>query len=160
MGKEKAFVTNDIIKSGALDCLVELFYLKEYCNALIWFFIFVIFFQNQCNIIFSAKFSLFLKKKSGTVLEFFSSVNLIYLAKCFWLKFSKFLIWKEFLKNRTNESGCRQVIFNICIYFVMAHDLHAKNMQGGETKWNEVLWNKTSVGANINLLIGGVHWVH
>ncbi len=94
----------DIIKSGALDCLVELFYLKEYCNALIWFFIFVIFFQNQCNIIFSAKFSLFLKKKSGTVLEFFSSVNLIYLAKCFWLKFSKFLIWKEFLKNRTNEN--------------------------------------------------------
>jgi hypothetical protein len=81
---------------------MELFYLKEYCNVLIGFFLFVIFFQNQCNIIFSANFSLFLNKKSGKVLEFFSSVNLINLAKLCWLKISKFLYEKN-EKNKLNQ---------------------------------------------------------
>jgi hypothetical protein len=52
-------------------------------------------------------------------------------------------------------------LFSISAYILhVAHDLHAKNMQSGETKWNEVLCNKNSIGANINLLISRVHWVH
>jgi hypothetical protein len=52
------------------------------------------FFQKQCNIIFSGKISMFFNKESGKVLEFFSSVNLINLAKFFWSRFSKFLYEK------------------------------------------------------------------
>jgi hypothetical protein len=52
-------------------------------------------------------------------------------------------------------------LFSISTHILhVAHDLHAKNMQSRETKWNEVLCNKNFVGANINILIGRVHWVH